>query len=111
MADSASGHARPGDKGHQHPAHIQHQRQDIFAQVVTVAQNVVLDDAVDVIDNEARIQQRVDEVAAGVAVVDRVVLRVGVAVERLGSLLEAGKAIPLQEASQHWMVMPRPQVD
>ena len=72
---------------------------------------VVLDDAVDVVDNEAHIQQRVDEVPAGVAVVDRVVFRVGVAIERLRTLLEASKAIPLQESSQHRMVVPRPQVD
>ena len=111
MAGRAPGHAGPGDKGHQHPPDIQHQRQDIFAQVVTIAQDVVLDDAVDVVDNEAHIQQRVDEVPAGVAVVDWVILGVGVTVQRLWSLLEAGKAVSLQESSQHRMVVPRPQVD
>ena len=36
-------------------------------------ENVVVDQPVDVIGQEARIQNRVDEVAAGVPVVDRVV--------------------------------------
>ena len=47
-------------------------------------EDVVVDQPVDVIRQEARIQNRVDEVAAGVAVVDWVIFGIGVALRDCG---------------------------
>lgn len=91
--------AQPRQPWQQEAAHIHQQREEILVQVVTVMENVVVDQPVDVIGQEARIQNRVDEMAAGVPVVDRVIFGISVAIERLCPIREATKAIALQEPS------------
>ena len=44
-------------------------------------ENVIVDQPVDIIGQEAHIQNRIDVVTAGVAIVDGIVFRVSVAIE------------------------------
>ena len=90
---------------------IRQQREEILVEIVTVVDDIVVNQPVDVINQEADIKDRVDEVAAGIALVDGVVFRVAVAIQGLGSLLEASEAIALQEPAQHRMIEARPQIN